>query len=186
MTSQKEREQYSDEDILETNLVKIQDGILVFDSTVFPIHNISTITFADLSVSYTPKTGFALSNWIILSFSAYFLVVQFMPMAILTILWFLYLVFLFYRDKSKIYYRYKYGVFIETNSGYRKVLVAGTMKFARDIITEIAHQINLYQLGVESGKTTVINFIDQSINISDSSAVVVSTGQIDGDVVNRI
>ncbi|HIK11084.1 MAG TPA: hypothetical protein IGS52_12575 [Oscillatoriaceae cyanobacterium M33_DOE_052] len=158
---------------IRTSILKIINNTIVFENTVYQIRNICDVELADLTKKYPVPTWY----WFILVFGLITI-----PLGV-GIFILIFVVWLFWRHSQKRIQE-KYGLKIGMNSGEGVIIVSKNKEFILQIIVTI-HDI----MNNDEPKSIEFNFEtfqDRSITIGQAHGSTLISGQITGDVVNRV
>lgn len=152
--------------------LRIRGNTLVIGNSIYPLQNISTISFADLR---RPVPGFV---WMILGTGLLFLLLggfwAFLSLPILMIG--LHLLYVNWKSKADA----DFGLMIRMNGGNNAVVMGNNEDFLKRIALE------LYEV-IEFEKVSNATFnIDRSIKVDNISGSVIPIGGVSGDIVNNV
>ena len=152
--------------------LRIRGNTLVMGNSIYPIDNISTITFTDL------RKPVPLIVWIILGVGVACMLMGDMArlLGFLLVVLAAYLLFLNWKSRAAA----DYALTIRMNGGNTAVVLGNNGDFLKEIALE------LYEV-IELGKTSHATFnIDRSVKIDNITGSVVPVGDVRGDIVNNV
>lgn len=168
----------SDNKIIETSKLKITKSTILFDNCILQIQNISTIELTNLTKTYEIKKNIPKWYWFLLGLG---IVLFFFYSIAIVLVIFVGGLFVRHSALDKTRKVEKYGLRISMNSGEAVTLISTSKEFTLCIIKEIYLVINN-----DSSKPLVVNFEDKSIKVGQVIGSSVVSGQVAGDVINRV
>lgn len=147
----------------------VRANTLVVGNAIYPIANISTITFSDLR---TPVPRFV---WITLGVGVVFMFL-FPPLGFLLVAFAGWLLYLNWKSKAAA----DYSLTIKMNAGNTAVILGNNGDFLKAIALELYDVIEL-----EIRSSATFN-IDQSVKIDNITGSAVAVGGVRGDIVNNV
>ena len=169
---------------VKTSLIKVRGKTIIFGNSVYQIHNITSLSFVDLTTEEKkPKKHFRY-QLILLFIGIVLLLVPDITARILGLLILGVDIWLFVQhQRNKISERY--GMLMAVNSGEQRILVSSDKKWVLEVIVELYQVMNTEEL-----KSLNLNFdnhsIDRSINVENSIGSNFVSGEVGGDVVSSI
>jgi hypothetical protein len=152
--------------------LRIRSNTLVIGNSIYPIDNISTITFSDLRKPVPPIVWVILGVGVLCMFMgrlmAFF---GFLLVAIAG-----YLLYLNWMSRSAA----DYSLTVHMNGGNNAVVLGNNGGFLKAIALELYEVIEL-----DKASNTTFN-IDRSIKIDNITGSVVPVGGVNGDIVNNV
>jgi tryptophan-rich sensory protein len=172
----------TDSKTVKTGLLKIVDNTLVFGNTVYQVRNISSLTLADLSETYSVNMKVPAWYWFLVALG---IVLLFFFIGIFVLG---YAGWLFWQhsqlEKSRSVE--KFGLKLVMNSGESMILTSKSKDFVLSIILNIYHVLNSEEPKALTFNFETLQIEDKSINIERSYGSSVVSGQVSGDVVNNL
>lgn len=153
--------------------LRIRGNTLVIGNSIYPVDNISTITFSDLR---KPVPMFV---WICLGLGVFCVLILGEGARVLGLVLVAFAVYMLYLNwKSRA--AADYGLSIHMNGGNTGVVLGNDGDFLKAIALE------LYEV-IELEKTSHATFnIDRNIMIDNITNSVVPVGEVTGDIVNHV
>jgi Family of unknown function (DUF6232) len=172
-----------DNKTIKTSLLKIVDNTLVFGNTVYQVRNISSVTLADLSETYSVNMNVPAWYWFLVALGIVLLFFFFIGIFVLG-----YVGWLFWQhsqlEKSRTVE--KFGLKLMMNSGESMILTSKSKDFVLTIILNIYRVLNSEEPRALTFNFETLQIEDKSINIERSYGSSVVSGQVSGDVVNNL
>lgn len=165
---------------VKTSLIKVRGKTLIYGDSVYQIHNITSLSFVDLTTEKKIPRYF----FILLFIGIVLLLVPDTTARILGLLILAVDIWLFVQhQRNRISERY--GMLMAVNSGEQRILVSSDKKWILEVIVELYKVMNTEEL-----KSLNLNFdnhsIDRSINVENSVGSNFVSGEVGGDVVSSI
>lgn len=160
---------------VKTSLVKVRGKTLIYGDSVYQIHNITSLSFVDL----TTEKKIPRYYFILLFIAIVLLMIQDTTARILGLLMLAVDIWLFIQhQRNKIFERY--GMRMRLNSGEQIILVSSSAEWIIEVIVSLYEVMNTEEL-----KSFNLNF-DRSIKVEKSIGSSFVSGSVGGDVVSSI
>jgi hypothetical protein len=151
--------------------LRIREKTLVIGNSIFPIANISTVTFVDLR---NPVPTFV---WVMLGVGVLLLVTVIgAALGILLIAFACYLIYLNWKSRSAA----DFALAIQMNSGKGTTVLSDDEEFLKAIALELYEVVEL-----ERASNTTFN-IDQKVMIDNVTGAPIRIAGIHGNIVNNV
>jgi len=151
--------------------LRIRANTLVMGNSIYPIENISAITFSDLR---KPVPTFV---WILLGVGVVCVLTVFLALiGIPLVLFAVYLLYLNWKSKAAA----DFSLAIQMNGGNTATVMSNNEAFLKGIALELYEVVEF-----EKVSNTTFN-IDRSVKIDNITGSVVPVGGVRGDIVNNV
>ncbi len=169
---------------VKTSLIKVRGKTIIFGNSVYQIHNITSLTFVDLTTEEKKPKQYFKYYFISLFIGIVLLLVQNISVRILGLLILAVDIWLFVKHRRKKITE-RYGMLMVVNSGEQMILVSSDKNRVIKVIVELYEVMSTEEL--KSLNLKIDNHsVDHSINVEKSFGSNFVSGEVGGDVVSAI
>ncbi|NEQ86522.1 MAG: hypothetical protein F6K26_42600 [Moorea sp. SIO2I5] len=174
---------------VKTSFLKIRGKTLIFGNVVYQIHNIASIGLVDLRRTATYKKPISqLSIALFVILILLFIYANFFGFSSQIFVLFIaigaWLIYDYKKTITKTIERY--GMTIYTNNGLKKILVSRDKEFLKKVIWTLSDVMNSNEPKDITFNFETLDMSYKSIEIEKNIGSPVVSGDVEGDVVNRV